>query len=168
MVRYGGAGIEDFARVLEDEVPIGERDWSIDLAYHLAMALISLQRLEKMGLDLMFGPRKMIEPNLKEAWRQLVYIRRRRLKDEIALNDILRPVTLSKRTGKVMLHDSRKFNPNTVKLRQRNMGTSRSYNPDWQSPINVRKRRAYRRKRYTKPLSRTAIQLRGDTDAKCD
>ena len=168
MIRYGGAGIEDFARILNDEVPMEERDWSIDLAYHLAMALISLQRLEKMGLDLVFNHRKMIEPNLKEAWRQLVYIRRRRLEDEVVLNDILRPVTLSKRTGKVLLHESRKFRPGKTKSNQRDMGTSRSYDPDWQSPISLRKQRRFRRKRFTKPLTRTARELRKDFDAECD
>lgn len=166
--KYGGAGIEDFARVLEEEAPLGERDWSMDMAYHLAMALVSLQRLEEMGIELMFGKRKLVEPSLKEAWRQLVYIRRRRLDDEIALNDILRPVTLSKRTGKVMLHDHKKFRPNKTKLRQRDMGASRSYNPDWQSPISTRKKRRFRRKRFTRPLTGTARRLRGDTDTECD
>ncbi|HEC64228.1 MAG TPA: hypothetical protein ENI23_02935 [bacterium] len=168
MGKFGGAGIEDFARVLEDEVPIGERDWSIDLAYHLAMALISLQRLEELGLDLSFNTRKLVEPSLKEAWRQLVFIRRRRLDDKVALNDILRPVTLSKQTGKVILHESRKFRPNKTKLNQRDMGASRSYNPDWQSPTSIRKKRKFRRRRFTKPLTGTARRLRGDTDAECD
>lgn len=170
MAKYGGADIEALARVLEEEMPSGDRDWSMDLAYFLAMALISLDRLEKKEVDLSFRSRRLIEPSLKRAWRELVFIRRQRLSEEFVLNDIPRPVTLSKRTGRIMINEDQ-----TRKTRSRDIGsgsgstrTSSSAIPNWQRAVKIGGRPRFRRKQYTSRLSADAAKLRGDPNTESD
>ena len=103
MTRYSGADIEAFAEAIK--APIGPRDWSIDLAFHLAMALISLHKLQELGVQTTYRKKRLIGPALEDAWRQLIFIRQRYVPEEIALNDIIRQVTLSK-TGRVMIDAS--------------------------------------------------------------
>lgn len=105
MTRYGGDDIGAFAKAIEAEAPSNIRDWSIDLAYHLAMALISLNKISEAGVQTTYRRKQLVEPALQDAWRQLVFIRQRYIPDEIALNDIIRQVTLS-RTGRILLNDS--------------------------------------------------------------
>ena len=114
MTRYGGADIEAFAEAIAKKAPTGPRDWSIDLAFHLAMALISLRKLQKLGVQTTYRKKRLIEPAIEDAWRQLIFIRQRYVPEEIALNDIIRQVTLSK-TGRVMVDDN---SSNTVENKQ--------------------------------------------------
>ena len=105
MTRYGGAGITDFAEAIEEEAPIGERDWSMDMAYHLAMAFIAMTRLKEQGISLLLPHgEKFFSLSFQRLWRALVYIRRRRVTDNISLNDIARRVTLSRKTGKIYIN----------------------------------------------------------------
>jgi len=103
MPRYGGTTLEAFAKHIEAEAPQGIRDWSVDLAFHLAMASIALQRLKDAGVQTTYKKRRLIRPALEDAWRQLIFIRQRYVPEELALNDIFRHVTLSG-TGKVMVN----------------------------------------------------------------
>ncbi|MCK5644791.1 MAG: hypothetical protein KAJ19_28585 [Gammaproteobacteria bacterium] len=121
MTRYGGADIGAFAEAIAKEVPTSPRDWSIDLAFHLAMALISLRKLQELGVQTTYRKKRLIGPALEDAWRQLIFIRQRYVSEKIALNDILRQVTLSK-TGRVMIDAS----SNTIEGKQRsdNSGTT--------------------------------------------
>jgi len=105
MTRYGGADIEAFAEAIAKEESPSPRDWSIDLALHLAMALISLRKLQELGVQTTYRKKRLIGPALEDAWRQLIFIRQRYVPEEIALNDIIRQVTLS-RTGRVMIDAS--------------------------------------------------------------
>ena len=143
MTHYGGADIEAFARAIMKEVPTNPRDWSIDLAFHLAMASISLHELQKLGVQTTYRKKRLIEPALEDAWRQLIFIRQRYISEEIALNDIIRQVTLSK-TGRVMINDS----SNTAEDKQH---ASKSGTAD------TSKQRRYRRTnppRYRRRISR--------------
>lgn len=171
MARYGGADIEAFARVLEETIPSGERDWSIDLAYFLAMALISLNRLEREGIDLSYKARRLIEPNLKIAWRELVFLRRRRLTKEFALKDIPRPVTLSKRTGRIMIHEDNKAGRTRSRdstSRSGDSHTSSDTIPSWQRRIKSGGRPRFRRRRYKKSISTDAARLRRNSKPESD
>lgn len=167
MARYGGADIEDLARVLEEEFSLGgERDWSMDLAYFLAMALIALERLEEEGVDLFFRRRRLIEPSLRIAWRELVFLRRRRLTEEFVLKDISRPVTLSKRTGRIMIHEdskTRNVGSRTSKSGSGDSGTSERTIPSWQRRIKIGGRPRFRRRKYTRSISTAAAKLRRDS-----
>ncbi|MCK4827718.1 hypothetical protein KA005_68960 [bacterium] len=141
MTRYGGADIEAFAEAIE--IPTGPRDWSIDIAYHLAMALISLHELQELGVQTTYRKKRLIGPALEDAWRQLIFIRQRYVPEEIALNDVIRQVTLSK-TGRVMIDAS----SNTIEGEQHsdNSGTT-----------DASKQRRYRRTnspRYRRRISR--------------
>jgi hypothetical protein len=170
MAKYGGADIEALARVLQEEMPSGDRDWSMDLAYFLAMALLSLDRLEKEGIDLSFKARKLIEPSLKTAWRELVFIRRRRLSEEFVLNDIPRPVILSKRTGRILINEdhNRKTRSRISASGSDGTRTGSSAIPDWQRRTRIGGRPRFRRKRYKRKLSADATKLRGDLDPESD
>ena len=141
MTRYGGADIEAFAEAIE--IPTGPRDWSIDIAYHLAMALISLHKLQELGVQTTYRKKRLIGPALEDAWRQLIFIRQRYIPEEVALNDVIRQVTLSK-TGRVMIDAS----SNTIEGEQRsnNSGTT-----------DASKQRRYRRTnppRYRRRVSK--------------
>lgn len=104
MARYGGTTLEAFAKQIEAEAPQGIRDWSVDVAFHLAMASIALQRLKEQGVQTTYKKRNLIKPALEDAWRQLIFIRQRYISEEHALNDVYRHVTLSG-TGKVMINE---------------------------------------------------------------
>jgi len=108
MARYAGEGIRVFAEQIKDEAPKGIRDWSIDLAYHLAMALVCLHKLQDAEIQTSFKRKRLILPSLEDAWRQLILIRQRFVSDDFALNDIIRRVTLS-RTGKVMIDEDQEL-----------------------------------------------------------
>ncbi len=141
MTRYGGVDIEAFAEAIE--VPTGPRDWSIDIAYHLAMALMSLHELQKIGVQTTYKKKRLIGPALQDAWRQLIFIRQRYVPEKVALNDIIRQVTLSK-TGRVMIDAS----SNTFEDEQ-HTGDSRT--------STTHKQRRYRRTnspRYRRRISR--------------
>ena len=171
MAKYGGADIEAFARVLEGDVPSGKRDWSIDLAYFLAMALISLNRLEKEGIELSYKSRRLIEPSLIIAWRELVFLRQRRLTEEFALKDIPRPVTLSKRTGRIMIHEDNKAGRIRSRASKSGNGDKRTSSdtvPSWQGRIKIGGRPRFRRRRYKKPLSTGAARLHRDDKPESD
>jgi hypothetical protein len=171
MARYGGADIEAFARVLEEDIPSGERDWSIDLAYFLAMALISLNRLEREGIDLSYKTRRLIEPNLKIAWRELVFLRRRRLTEEFALKDIPRLVTLSKRTGRIMIHEDHKagrMGSRDSKAGNGDSSTSKDTIPNWQRRSKIGGRPRFRRRKYKRPISTDAARLRRNAKSESD
>ena len=143
MTRYGGADIGAFAEAIAKEVPTSPRDWSIDLAFHLAMALISLRKLQELGVQTTYRKKRLIGPALEDAWRQLIFIRQRYVSEKIALNDILRQVTLSK-TGRVMIDDSS------------NTNKSEQYTSD-AGTTDALKQRRYRRTnppRYRRRISR--------------
>ena len=103
MSRYGGTTIEAFAKNIEKDVPDGPRDWSVDIAYHLAMASIYLAKLQEQDVQTTYKRRRLIKPALEDAWRQLIFIRQRYVPETLSLNDIYRNVTLSG-TGKVMVN----------------------------------------------------------------
>ena len=146
-MRYGGMDIRAFAKAIEEDAPAGIRDHSIDIAYHLAMALIYLQKLRESGVQTTYRRKKLIEPELEDAFRKLVFIRQRYI-DTAVLNDIFRQVTLSS-TGKVMLNDS----PDTDKTGQRkdNVGTS-----------HTSRQRVYRRTNSPRYRRRVTRKRTGD------
>ena len=148
MARYGGASIKAFAEAIENDAPQGIRDWSVDLAYHLAMALIALQKLTKQGVQTTYRRKQLIQPALEDAWRQLVFIRQRYVPEEVALNDILRQVTLSQ-TGKVMIDET--IDPNAVERDKSNPGdSSKTRQRVYRKPNTKRYRRRISRKPITK------------------
>ena len=143
MTRYGGDDIRAFAKAIEKEAPSNKRDWSIDLAYHLAMALISLDKINEEGIQTTYRRKQLIEPALQDAWRQLVFIRQRYITDEFALNDIIRQVTLS-RTGRILIDDSP--DTDTTGRHENNSGV--------ESKIRQRLYRRKDTKRYRRRISR--------------
>lgn len=147
MTRYGGADIEAFAEAIAKEGSTNPRDWSIDLAFYLAMALISLRKLQKLGVQTTYRKKRLIEPALEDAWRQLIFIRQRYVSEEIALNDIIRQVTLS-RTGRVMINAS----SNTTEGEQ-HTGDSRIADAPKQRRYRKTNPPRYRRRVSRKPTS---------------
>jgi len=147
MARYGGDDIRAFAEAIREEAPSNIRDWSIDLAYHLAMALISLDKINEEGIQTTYRRKQLIEPALQDAWRQLVFIRQRYVPDEFALNDIIRQVTLS-RTGRILIDDS----PDTDTTR-RHDSDSRTTNPLRQRLYRRGDTKRYRRRVTRRPTS---------------
>jgi hypothetical protein len=147
MARYGGADIKAFAEAIKGNAPSGIRDWSIDLAYHLAMALISLRKLQEHEIQTTYRRKRLIEPALEDAWRQMVFIRQRYIPDQFALNDIIRQVTLSK-TGKVMIDEEN--HPNKDGRRDGESGTESS--PRQRTYRRANQKR-YRRRIIRKPTS---------------
>jgi len=147
MVKYGGNDIRAFARAIQGNAPSGIRDWSIDLAYHLAMALISLDKLKEKGVQTTYRRKQLVEPALQDAWRQLVHIRQRHITDEIALNDIIRQVSLT-RTGRIIIDDS----PDTSETRRRtdDSGDSSSFRQRLYRRTDTKR---YRRRIFRKPTS---------------
>lgn len=93
-----GASIEEFAEKITSDAGDIELDWSIEAAYHLAWALYCMNRLEKLGVVLRApnGRTPIVSPALKQAWRELLYVRLHRTPATIMANDIVRGVTLSK------------------------------------------------------------------------
>ena len=103
---YGGAGIGAFADAIRKQfTPKGPRDWSMELAYHLAEALIALQKLREEKTQTTYRRGQLIEPSLDKAWRELIFIRQRYVSEKSVLNDIARRVTLSK-LGRITIDDS--------------------------------------------------------------
>lgn len=147
MSRYGGDDIRAFADAIKDQAPKEKRDWSIELAYNLALALISLDRLEEQGVQTTYRRKKLIEPALQDAWRQLVHIRQRHITDEIALNDIIRQVTLS-RTGRILIDDPQ--NTDKTGRHKDNPGTEGPHRQRLYRRANTKR---YRRRIIRKPNS---------------
>ena len=121
-----GAAIEELSEKISGEAEEIELDWSVEAAYHLAWAFYCLTRLEKLGVILKAqnGITQIVVPAIKQAWRELLYIRLHRVPSEIMANDIARRVTISK-TG--VIHESKdKF---TISAYKRGIGASDSGTP---------------------------------------
>lgn len=148
MARYGGDSLRDFARFFQLHVPEKPRDWSIDIGYHLAMSLLLLDKLREAGVQTTYKRRKLIEPALEDAWRQLIFIRRRYIPDDIALNDIARQVTIS-RTGRILVDESQdSYNSERDSSNTGNKSSLR------QRLYRRKNRLKYRRRIVKKPTSR--------------
>lgn len=78
-----------------DYFPEKDRDWSIDAAVHIALAMYAIYKLEDQGVNVELRNRPLVLPELDRAWRQVLHIRKD-LPSEILSNDIPRGVTLSK------------------------------------------------------------------------
>jgi hypothetical protein len=117
MSKYAGADLDAFAEAVQqvEEEFTGVRDWSIDIAYHLAKAKVALEKLKEEEIQTTYRGKKLVEKQLELAWRELIFIRRRFVPEEYALNDIFRPVTLTKRTGQVMINDTKTTGGNSGK-----------------------------------------------------
>ena len=143
---YGGAGIEAFANAIREEfTPKGPRDWSMELAYHLAGALISLQRMNEEETQTTYRRGKLVEPALDKAWRELIFIRQRYVSEESVLNDIARRVTLSK-LGRITIDDSEDQNYSGGSSSDIGI-SSQTRQRLYRKPHRPR----YRRRRLTKP-----------------
>jgi hypothetical protein len=116
-----GADIEELAKKISWEAEEIELDWSVEAAYHLAWAFYCLTRLEKLGVILKAqnGVTQIVAPAIKQAWRELLYVRLHRVSPEIMANDISRRVTISK-TG--VIHESK--DNFTISAYKRGIGAS--------------------------------------------
>ena len=93
-----GVSPDAFLKVLlqqSDYFPEKDRDWSIDAAVHIALAIYAVNKLEDQGVNIELLNRPLVLPELDRAWRQVLHIRKD-LPSEILSNDIPRGVTLSK------------------------------------------------------------------------
>lgn len=90
--------LKNFSRILtrkQEYFSEESRDWSIDVAIHLALAFYSLKKLEESGVDLKLRNRFLILPSLIRAFRELLHLRKD-IPVDIMSNDIERKITLSK------------------------------------------------------------------------
>ena len=95
MPPYGNS-LDDWTERLKDTLPGGQRDWSVDVAVHLGLALAALNRLKAQGVDTRLKTHKLVEGALQEAWRELLFIRMRNIPVEILTADVPRPLTLTR------------------------------------------------------------------------
>ena len=95
-----GASLEEFSTQLESFFNQEERDFSMDIVIHLALAYLSYKRLEKLGIHFEVANKPTILPGLERAWRELLYLRISSIPAEMMMSDIDRPLYLT-RTGQV-------------------------------------------------------------------
>ena len=95
MPAYGDS-LDAWAERMKETLPGGQRDWSVDVAVHLGLALAALNRLKAQGVDTKLKTHKLVEGALQEAWRELLFIRMRNIPVEIMTADVPRLVTLTK------------------------------------------------------------------------
>jgi hypothetical protein len=93
-----GTDIKAFAAALlrrEDYFPDEDRDWSVDVATHLALAYHALGELEESGVILKIRNRPLISPELERAWRELLHVRKD-LPPDLLIDGVHRKVSLSR------------------------------------------------------------------------
>ena len=95
-----GVSLEEFAGKLEPFFNQQGRDWSMDIAIHLAMSYLAFKKLEELGINFEVGQRKTILPSLERAWRELLYQRISNIPAEVTMDDVDRPLYLT-RTGRI-------------------------------------------------------------------
>jgi hypothetical protein len=148
---FFGDGLRAFAdALLKTEPESGERDWSVDLVYHLAKALIALDHLVEGGTNIVFNKRALVAPKLEEAFRQVLYMRSKRIPRTIMENDIQRAVTLSPDTGKVMLVEG---NPPPAAVERINRNSD-DQNHSWKRDDRPRYKIKRKRRIYHRPLAK--------------
>ena len=100
-----GASLEEWAEALEQLAPAGRRDQSMEIAVHLGLAFLALQRLKRMGVDIRLAGKPLMERWLEQAWREYLYLRLHNVPIEMVQNDIERPVSLT-RAGRIVTNDA--------------------------------------------------------------
>jgi len=98
------SSIKDLKNRLAKYQPSEYRDWSVDLALHLALASLALDKLAEYGVDLKFQDRELVRDAIEMAWRDLLYMRLNRVPEHIMLSDVRRPVTIT-RAGRIVNED---------------------------------------------------------------
>src|SRR5512139_95724 len=93
-----GVSLQEWADRLKAGRPGGRRDWSMEVAFHIGMALGALQELQAQGISTTEGNRRLVEEALESAWREILFIRLRNIPPEELMNDVPRIVRLT-RTG---------------------------------------------------------------------
>lgn len=136
MPAYGDS-LEAWAVRMKEFLPSGQRDWSIDVAVHLGLALAALDQLRAQGVNTKFRSHSLVVGALDEAWRELLFIRMRNIPVEIVAGDVPRLVTLT-RTGLIINGTDQTLIP----AHQR-----RDSDPDRQPKSNPHPKSGSRRKR---------------------
>jgi hypothetical protein len=127
--------LEKFADAINEHVPDDERDFTVDLAYHLAAVLVCLRRLEDRGIITIFNKQRLIYRYLLFCWQDLIFLRNKQIGREKLLQDIIRTrVTLNPRTHNTTIIKEEK----DKKKRLRKLGIR--YRKNWRRHKRVSKK----------------------------